>query len=64
MTKILKTPALLGVVAFLVPIAAVIAVAIAMNASASATAPATDLAGTEYCYTSSDGDWLICKLED
>ena len=60
MTKNLK----LFVIAVSVPIAIVLLAALAMNVSAAATAPADNLTGTEYCYTSQDGDWLICRLSD
>lgn len=58
------SPAQMGVLAALAPIVLVLLAALAMNVSASATAPVSDLAGTEYCYTSADGDWLICKLKE
>ena len=58
------SPVTWGVIAAAAPIAVVLFAALAMNVSAAATAPADNLADTQYCYTSEDGDWLICRLED
>ena len=58
------SPVTWGVIAAAAPIAAVLLAALAMNVSAAAPVPAVDTAGTQYCYTSEDGDWLICRLED
>ena len=42
-----------------------VTVAVLSAAAWIASAPETvALPKTEYCYTSADGDWLICRLED
>ena len=58
------SPATWGALAAAAPIALVLLAALVMNVSAAATAPVSDLAGTEYCYTTEDGDWLICRLKE
>ena len=52
------------VLAMVVTVGVLTAVA-AMIAPAPESVPSTvSLPQTEYCYTSEDGDWLICRLEE
>ena len=57
-------PVVWGVTAFLAVVVIVLSAAIVTNASAPVSATSTSPEGTEYCYTSEDGNWLICRLED
>ena len=59
-----------GIRMFVITVAAMGATVALLTAAAwiatpkTAVEPAAQLPKTEYCYTSEDGDWLICRLEE
>ena len=54
------------VVAFLVPVTlmSVIAWAVTDPKTVTVTSVINRIPDTQYCYTSEDGDWLICRLKE